>query len=137
MECVMAKKAKRRGRPLGSKNKVSRGKVGKGNVSKMDVAQLRSYIDSLEKLLADKVSTQTAFFEDKLAELTGYMSRKTAGVVRAVMAPRENGMRAKPAPKYRSRKDASLKWSGRGMTPNWMKAEMKGTKLKKDDFLIA
>jgi DNA-binding protein H-NS len=29
-----------------------------------------------------------------------------------------------------------VKWSGRGMTPIWMRDEMKGTKLKKDDFLI-
>ena len=27
-------------------------------------------------------------------------------------------------------------WSGRGVTPVWMREEMKGTKLKKDDFLI-
>jgi DNA-binding protein H-NS len=139
MSRFMAKKAKRRGRPPGSKNK-SNGvaKVGKaGNVSKMDVGQLRSYIDSLEKLLADKVSTQTAFFEDKLAELTSYLSIKATGAVRAVMpGPRANGKRAKAAPKYQSKKDKSVKWSGRGMTPIWMRDEMKGTKLKKDDFLI-
>jgi len=29
-----------------------------------------------------------------------------------------------------------MKWSGRGVTPRWMRAEMKGTKLKRDDFLI-
>ncbi len=46
------------------------------------------------------------------------------------------GKRAKAAPKYQSKKDKSVKWSGRGMTPIWMRDEMKGTKLKKDDFLI-
>jgi DNA-binding protein H-NS len=46
------------------------------------------------------------------------------------------GKRAKAKPKYRSKKNKSLKWSGRGMTPVWMRDEMKGTKLKKDDFLI-
>jgi DNA-binding protein H-NS len=46
------------------------------------------------------------------------------------------GKRAKAAPKYQSKKDRSVKWSGRGMTPIWMRDEMKGTKLKKDDFLI-
>jgi len=30
----------------------------------------------------------------------------------------------------------SLKWTGRGMTPVWMRDEMKGTKLTKDSFLI-
>src|SRR5436305_5799016 len=46
------------------------------------------------------------------------------------------GKRAKAAPKYQSKKDKSVKWSGRGMTPIWMREEMKGTKLTKDDFLI-
>jgi DNA-binding protein H-NS len=46
------------------------------------------------------------------------------------------GKRAKPAPKYQSRKDKKLKWTGRGMLPNWMRAEINGTKLTKDDFLI-
>jgi len=46
------------------------------------------------------------------------------------------GTRAKPEPKYRSKKHPRLKWTGRGMTPVWMREEMKGTKLKREDFLI-
>ena len=46
------------------------------------------------------------------------------------------GSRRKATPKYRSRKNPKILWSGRGMTPVWMREEMKGTKLKKDDFLI-
>jgi len=46
------------------------------------------------------------------------------------------GKRAKTKPKYQSKKNRALKWSGRGLTPLWMRGEMKGTKLKKDDFLI-
>ncbi len=46
---------------------------------------------------------------------------------------RSNGKIAKP---YRSKKDPSLGWSGRGLLPRWMRAEMKGTKLKKEDFLV-
>jgi DNA-binding protein H-NS len=42
----------------------------------------------------------------------------------------------KIAPKYRSKKDPKLAWSGRGATPVWMREEMKGTKLKKENFLI-
>jgi DNA-binding protein H-NS len=50
---------------------------------------------------------------------------------------RRNGLKGrKVAPKYRSRKDPKLTWAGRGATPIWMKAEMKGTKLKKENFLI-
>ena len=37
----------------------------------------------------------------------------------------------KAQPKYRSKKDPSLIWAGRGLQPKWMKDEMKGTKLNK------
>src|SRR5262249_40261873 len=42
----------------------------------------------------------------------------------------------KVAPKYRSKKDRSLTWAGRGMVPRWMREEMKAGKLKKEAFLI-
>jgi DNA-binding NarL/FixJ family response regulator len=47
----MAKNAKRRGRPPGSKNKKANGKLT-NDISKMDVGQLRSYIGNLEQTLA-------------------------------------------------------------------------------------
>jgi hypothetical protein len=66
----MAKKAKRRGRPPGSKNKKPNiGRVGNG--AKMDVGQLRAYIDSLQSVLAKKVNEQRAYFEHQLAQLGG------------------------------------------------------------------
>ena len=120
----MAKKA-RRGRPPGAKSPL-----------KMDVPQLRSYIEGLEKVLRKKVSEQQAYFQQKLSELSGYASKTATKAVRAVTGNGRKGKRAKAAPKYRSRKNSSVTWSGRGMTPVWMRDEMKGTKLKKDDFLI-
>jgi DNA-binding protein H-NS len=54
----------------------------------------------------------------------------------AVVKKGRKGRRAKAKPKYQSKKNKSVKWSGRGMTPVWMREEMKGTKLKKNDFLI-
>jgi len=102
----------------------------------MDVGQLRDYIGSLESALAKKIQQQKDALEGKLAELQGYVSSKAAGVVRTVMRVPRTGKRAKAKPKYQSKKNESLKWSGRGVTPVWMREEMKGTKLKKDDFLI-
>ena len=124
----MAKK--RRGRPPGSKNRKSIGK----SVATMDVGQLRAHIDILQSVLAKKVSDQRSYFEDQLSQLGGYVSKKATAAVKAV-SPRK-GKRAKAKPKYQSKKNKSVKWSGRGMTPVWMREEMKGTKLKKDDFLI-
>ena len=128
----MANKAKRRGRPPGSKNKKTVGK----SVAAMDVPQLRAHIDSLRNALARKVSEQRAYFEAQLAQLGGYVSRKEPAAAKAATAGGRTGKRAKAKPKYQSKKNASVKWSGRGMTPVWMREEMKGTKLKKDDFLI-
>src|SRR4051812_47726609 len=103
----------------------------------MDVPQLRAHIDSLRNALARKVSEQRAYFEAQLAQLGGYVPKRASAVVKAG-TPRNGraGNRAKPKPKYQSKKDKSLKWTGRGLTPVWMRDEMKGTKLKKDDFLI-
>ncbi|MGB9366210.1 MAG: H-NS family nucleoid-associated regulatory protein [Xanthobacteraceae bacterium] len=127
----MAKK--RRGRPPGSKNKKSIGK----SVATMDVAQLRAHIDDLQSVLAKKVNEQRSFFERQLAELGDYVSKKATAAYKAVAPNGKVGKRAKAKPKYQSKKDKSVKWSGRGMTPVWMREEMKGTKLKKDDFLIS
>ena len=126
MEVNMAKK--KRGRPPGSKNKKSIGK----SVATMDVSQLRAHIDSLQSVLAKKIHEQRAYFEDQLSQLGGYVAKRASAVVKAV-TPRK---RAKAKPRYQSKKNESLKWSGRGVTPVWMREEMKGTKLKKDDFLI-
>jgi DNA-binding protein H-NS len=120
----MAKKAKR-GRPPGARSPV-----------KMDVGQLRQYIDGLEKMLRKKVGEQQAYFQQKLSELSGFASKKAKAVRAVATGKGRKGKRAKAAPKYRSRKNSSITWSGRGMTPVWMREEMKGTKLKKDDFLI-
>ena len=136
----MAKKA-RRGRPPGSKNKkkAGNGKTVTGltrNFTKMEVGQLKSFISNLEDMLASKVQQQRQVLEGQLAELQGYVSAKAAGVVRTVMRVPRTGKRAKPKPKYQSKKNKSLKWTGRGMLPVWMRDEMKGTRLTKEDFAI-
>ena len=129
----MAKKAKRRGRPPGSKNAKSIGK----SVATMDVAQLRNHIDSLQGVLARKISEQRTYFEDQLSQLGGNVSKKAPSAVKAETSGKGRaGKRAKAKPKYQSKKDKSVTWSGRGMTPVWMREEMKGTKLTKDSFLI-
>jgi DNA-binding protein H-NS len=129
----MAKKAKRRGRAPGSKNKKSIGK----SVATMDIGQLRAHIDSLQRVLAKQVRKQRAYLEGRLSQLGGYEPKTKSAAVKGVTP--KNGSadkRAKPKPKYQSKKNKSLKWTGRGVTPVWMRDEMKGTKLTKDSFLI-
>jgi len=132
----MAKKAKRRGRPPGSKNKKKSVTGLTKNFAKMEVGQLRDYIGELESALAAKIQQQREYLEGQLAGLQIYASNKAAAAVRTVMRVPKAGKRKKPAPKYQSKKDKSLKWTGRGMLPTWMRQEMKGTKLTKEDFAI-
>ena len=132
----MAKKAKRRGRPPGSKNKKKSVARLTKNFAKMEVGQLRAYIDNLEATLAAKIKQQREILEGQIAGLQIYTSNKAAAAVRTVMRVPRTGKRRKPEPKYRSKKDARLKWTGRGMLPTWMREEMKGTKLTKEDFSI-
>jgi DNA-binding protein H-NS len=56
--------------------------------------------------------------------------------VRALTRVSNTRKRAPAKPKYQSKKHKRLKWSGRGLMPIWMREEMKGTKLTKDDFSI-
>ena len=44
--------------------------------------------------------------------------------------------RTSPAPKYRSKKNPDLTWSGRGRMASWMVAEMDESGEEKDHFLI-
>jgi DNA-binding protein H-NS len=127
----MARK-KRRGRPPGSKNKASPAK----SVAKMDVAQLRNYISDLQETLAARVRQQREYFESQLAGLRIYADNKAGAAVRGLMRVPNTRKRAPAKPKYQSKKHKRLRWSGRGLMPVWMREEMKGTKLTKDDFLI-
>ena len=127
----MAKK-KRRGRPPGSKNKSTAAK----SVTKMDVAQLRNYISGLQKTLAARVQQQREYFESQLAGLRIYADNKAGAAVRAMTRVPNTRKRAPAKPKYQSKKHKRLKWSGRGLMPIWMREEMQGTKLTKEDFLI-
>jgi DNA-binding protein H-NS len=131
----MAKKAKRRGRPPGSKNKTTLAKLG-GSVAKMDIAKLRDHIAGLQDTLAAKIQQQREYLESQLAGLQVYASNKAGAAVRAVMQVPRTRKRAPAKPKYRSKKQKRLTWSGRGLMPIWMREEMKGTKLTKEDFLI-
>jgi DNA-binding protein H-NS len=90
-------------------------------------------VDALLKLKEDV----TEALNKKVAELRKELSRLGAAEGRSNGAGyRRTTAGRKVAPKYRSRKDAKLTWSGRGALPRWMREEMKGTKLKKENFLI-
>jgi len=101
----------------------------------MSVAALFKLRDDVVKALTEKA----ADLQKQLASLTGEGTAKRGRPLgrqqrRSRPASRLKGRKV-PA-QFRSKKDSKLTWSGRGATPRWMKAEMKGTKLTKESFRI-
>jgi DNA-binding protein H-NS len=97
-------------------------------LKKMDVFEL---IDLREQVDA-RIREVRRDLEQSLSKLDGKAKRGSpAGNGRG------HGLKGKKvAPKYRSKEDPKLTWTGRGLAPKWIKAEMKAGKLQKDDFLI-
>lgn len=94
----------------------------KQNLASMSVEALFKLRDDVAEAIANRATE----LRRQLSQLTGVKPARGAGQRKG----------RKVAPKYRSKKDPSMLWSGRGALPRWMKEEMKGTKLKKESFLI-
>jgi DNA-binding protein H-NS len=94
-------------------------------------------VDALLKMrdeIGEILSRRADDLKRQLSALTG------GGATRQTRGPGRRGRKSlkgrKVAAQFRSKKDPSVTWSGRGATPRWMKAEMKGTKLTKESFRI-
>jgi len=98
----------------------------KSNLASMSVAALLKMRDDIGEVL----SRRARELKKELSQVADWGSKESKGPGRKVRKGR------KVAPQFRSKKDPKLVWSGRGGTPRWMKAEMKGTKLKKESFRI-
>jgi DNA-binding protein H-NS len=86
---------------------------------------------NLRDEITGAIESRASDLRKQLARLTGDTPKRgrPAGA-KSKMAGK------KVAAQFRSKKDSSMTWSGRGALPRWMKEEMKGTKLKKEDFRI-
>ena len=96
----------------------------KSNLSMMSVDALFKLRDDVAKVLSQKA-----------AELQAQLSKLTGTTKRGRLSGQSRKGK-KVAAQFRSKKDPKVTWSGRGATPRWMKAEMKGTKLTKESFRI-
>ena len=92
-------------------------------------------VDALFKLRGD-VDSQLASRRSDLEKQIALLGSDRVG---SAKPQRKGGSKLagrKVAPKFRSKKDPSLQWAGRGATPHWMREEMKAGKLKKEAFAI-
>ena len=103
-------------------------------LTSMTLDALRALRDKIDKAIGKRVAKERKHFEGKLAELVG-LDGGGGGfeIVGSVGLRGRKGKRAKAKIKYRSPKGE--KWSGRGMTPLWMRPLLKGGK-KKEDFSV-
>lgn len=99
----------------------------------LELPQLKILIEKLQELLAEKVARRKALIEKELADLSTLTLTRPAvnsGSTRPFDA------RSRVLPKYRSKRNPGLTWSGRGSAPKWLLQEMKESKLKKESFRI-
>jgi DNA-binding protein H-NS len=100
----------------------------KQNLSGMAFQELMDLRDQVDKAMSGYRST----LEKQLAALGGSVAAFGGKVARGIRGSAMKGR--KVAAKYKG-PDGEL-WAGRGATPRWLVAAMKGTGKKREDFLI-
>jgi DNA-binding protein H-NS len=98
-------------------------------LEKMSVAQLTAMQIEIERLKAEKQSSERNALRQRLTDVAkqhGFDIHDLFGKAR----------RGAVAVKYRDPKNPSNTWTGRGRMPRWLAAATKGGKAKKEDFLI-
>ena len=122
----MAKKSSKKVRMSKNSKKSSQ------NLGLMSVDSLLRLRDQIGAILSSKA----AALQNQLSQL-GQGNSVGNGKRRGRPPGKRHALKGtKVAPQFRSKKNPKLTWSGRGAMVGWMKDEMKGTKLKKEDFRI-
>jgi DNA-binding protein H-NS len=106
--------------------------MAKTDISGMSYAELAELETKLASLKAEKQSQERAAIKEKLTTIA-----KEAGFdVHDLFGRGRGGKGGKVAPKYRDPKNPANTWTGRGRMPRWLAAATRGSKAKRDDFLI-
>lgn len=106
------------------------------DLTTMAIHELQEIMEAAKAEMASKVSKRRAELLAELENLPGVEVEETPKPQRAKRTASAADGRAKPLPKYASKKDPSVTWTGRGATPRWMRAEMEDSGLTLEDFLI-
>jgi DNA-binding protein H-NS len=100
-------------------------------LEKMSYTELSALRGQVDRLLVEKQNTERVALRQKLAD----MAKEHGLTLEEVLGKGRKG-KGSVAPKYRDPKNPENTWSGRGRMPLWMVAATKGSKAKKEDFLI-
>jgi DNA-binding protein H-NS len=96
----------------------------------MSYAELSKLEAEIARLKAEKQSEERAALREKMAA----MAREHGFDMGELFDKRRKG-KGTVGPKYRE-KNPENTWAGRGRMPRWMVTATKGSKAKKEDFLI-
>lgn len=108
--------------------------AAKADYESMDLDELQALSETIAALLESRKNARRAELIAELEKLGGAPS---------VRAPRQSKPaddtgRAKPPAKYASKRNADLTWTGRGIKPKWLTAEMAETgETDKEAFRIS
>jgi DNA-binding protein H-NS len=102
---------------------------GLETMSYSELAALRTRIDGL---MVEKQGAERAALRQKMAD----MAKDHGLSLDEVLGKGRRKGKGSVAVKYRDPKNPENTWTGRGRMPRWMVAATKGSKAKRDDFLI-
>jgi DNA-binding protein H-NS len=100
-------------------------------LDKMSYAELAELRIQVDRTMVEKQNSERVALRQKLAD----MAKQHGLTLDEVFGKGRKG-KGSVAPKYRDPKNPQNTWTGRGRMPLWMVAATKGSKAKKDDFLI-
>jgi DNA-binding protein H-NS len=103
------------------------------NMTHTELTELRSRID---RLMERKRTEAKASLREKITQMARAHGMSMQDVLGGKTRNGRGGGKGIVAIKYRDPKNPANTWTGRGRTPRWMVAAMKGRKAKKEDFLI-
>jgi DNA-binding protein H-NS len=102
---------------------------GLEKMSYSELTQLRTRIDGL---MLEKQGAERAALRQKMAD----MAKDHGLSLDEVLGKGRRKGKGSVADKYRDPKNPENTWTGRGRMPRWMVAATKGSKAKKEDFLV-
>jgi DNA-binding protein H-NS len=94
-----------------------------------ELVELRLRID---RLMVQKQNSERAALRERMTAI----AKEHGFELRELLDGRRKGKVGGVAVKYRDPKNPENTWTGRGRTPRWLVAALKGRKASKEDFLI-
>ena len=101
------------------------------SLDKMSYSELATLRTEIDRAMVEKQAAERIALRQKLSDLA-----KEHGLSLEEVLGKGRKGKGSVAVKYRDPKNSENTWTGRGRMPLWMVAATKGSKAKKEDFLI-